>query len=361
MYNIINEEKIEFEVIDYPICLTKVRYGDEACSGIITKIDIPMSDEQLEELSDTEACKIVIEIFKYSERLYAGMCLLEVPVTKQLAKIFMKTNLQNNRTMKKKNFNKIKKAVEDNRYESTGDAAKFTVEGQMGDGNHRITAISESEGAEEVPILQLLYGITLLQLKHVDTGNSRSMGDRMQILSALDTPGCAIPASTYKVASAIMSLVYFFFNNEVSFLKAPSHVQEDLADYISQLMTQNKSLCIEASRFGSFASRTKKWGGSSIIGFCYYIIVDAHPTIGKRFFHDLRFQEGLPRNSPVNYLGDRLMKNKDAGKLTEGQKNHKVVHYTFQAFKAYRENNNRPRYLWKKDDSKTLQLVIDCI
>jgi len=360
---IVEEKEFTCEVSDYPIFIKRITYADEDNAiGKITEVDIPFTDSDIENLPVVDAENIVIEIFKFSDSLYAGMKLLEIPMTRTLAKVLCKTNMKNNRNMTKKNFEQIKDAVETNKFKSAGDPVKIRKDGNLGDGNHRINAIAASDASSEseVPILQLLFGITNEQLKYVDIGRSRSMSDRMQMLGVLEGGSVAkVSGNIYKISSMAMSYVYYFYENTQSFLKAVSHVNKDRVEQLASIMEDNKDLCIESAKFGS--KHNKEWGNVSVLAFCYFMIVDSDGELGREFFARLHDKVGLPINSPITYTCKRLTSNKTAGGITEERRRHNIMHFIFQAFKAFKEGRCRKIYRWAKTEAETRDVIVSCI
>lgn len=359
----IGEEEFITEVSDYPISITRKEYKIEPeieTRGYITIIDIPFTPADIENLLMDDAKAIVIEIFKYSKCLYAGMKMLEIPMTKTLAKVFSKTNMKSNRTMTKRNFEIIKYAVDSNKFKSAGDPIKFTTDGSLGDGNHRINAIANSKESDEVeiPILQVLFGVNNEQLKYIDIGRSRVMKDRMQMLGSLHSLSYKANANIYRISSMAMTFVYYFYENGHSFLKARSNVNKDLIEPLDELMRSNAELCIESAKFGA---RHKEWGNSSVLAFSYFMILKYHPVVGKEFFDRMEDGVGLPLNSPVKYTTDKLSKNKMAGSISDEKKCHKIIHYTFQGFKEFKEGRFKQYYKWRKKETETRDIIVDCL
>lgn len=101
-----------------------------------------------------------------------------VSVTPEMAKQWLDTNAKNNRKLRKGIVARYASDMIKNRWQVTGEAIKFAVDGRLIDGQHRLNAVLLSKKTIQVAVVR---GLPADAMKVLDTGQSRSAGDALTI------------------------------------------------------------------------------------------------------------------------------------------------------------------------------------
>lgn len=117
----------------------------------------------------------------FEKKLNAGIVL----VTPEIADEWLSTNIENNRTIKPNVWKKYAADMKSGHFGLNPDAVAFNDNGQLFNGQHRLTAIVKSG----VPALVFaVFGFPMSddQLLNVDTGNRRTAVDNLEISGCTD-------------------------------------------------------------------------------------------------------------------------------------------------------------------------------
>ena len=99
-------------------------------------------------------------------------------IDKQLATDYLATNFENNRKVRSSSVSKIVEDIKDGNFHLSWDCLAFNEEGQLVNGQHRLSAVIEAD----IPCLfYVLRNIDHSTVKHFDIGNKRSQADRISV------------------------------------------------------------------------------------------------------------------------------------------------------------------------------------
>lgn len=99
-------------------------------------------------------------------------------IGKELATQYLATNFENNRKVRSSSVSKIVDDIKDGNFYLSWDCLAFNEEGQLVNGQHRLSAVIEAD----IPCLfYVLRNIEHSTVKHFDIGNKRSQADRISV------------------------------------------------------------------------------------------------------------------------------------------------------------------------------------
>lgn len=101
-----------------------------------------------------------------------------VDVTPELAQMWLATNTDQNRKISKPTVNRYANDMILGKWLVTGEAIKFNQQGQLMDGQHRLSAVLASRKTVQMCVIRDLNADTMLV---IDTGKSRTAGDALTI------------------------------------------------------------------------------------------------------------------------------------------------------------------------------------
>lgn len=113
-----------------------------------------------------------------------------VPITPALAKVWLGHNIRN-RSLRVDYVNDLAGRIERGEWEMTGEAIKFSVNGALLDGQHRLSAIVKS--GVTVPMM-VMRGIAESAQDHMDTNRARTAADMLGLHGYANTSTLAAAA-----------------------------------------------------------------------------------------------------------------------------------------------------------------------
>jgi hypothetical protein len=106
-----------------------------------------------------------------------------IDVSPDLARTWLSTN-SNNRNLRKKLVDQYARDISEGRWLDTGEAIKFSMSGQLLDGQHRLHAIAK--GTQTVRLL-VVTGLPDAAMVAIDSGAKRTAADAMRLLGHKNT------------------------------------------------------------------------------------------------------------------------------------------------------------------------------
>lgn len=131
-------------------------------------------------------------------------------VTPMLARQWLKTNIENNRSIRRSDVESYKQMIKAGRFTLTPEGISFNTAGKLIDGQHRLTAISEGVHAVWMIVWR---NVPDSVMAHLNTGRQRSLAD---VITVTKTVGADIPAR-HMVTRA--SVIYDLHNPATRMLK----------------------------------------------------------------------------------------------------------------------------------------------
>jgi hypothetical protein len=208
-----------------------------------------------------------------------------VKVTPVMAAHILEKNDQN-RAIRQDHVDRLARDMKHGRWMINGETIKFTKDGKLLDGQHRLYAVLLSD---ETIDFEFVEGLPDDAMATIDTGRARGMQDVLKI-------------GGHQYASEIAAVLRWWYNYEkkgISFKRSVSH--RELLEVLERRDELN-TLVPESITY----SRAKRLLTPGIWGFVYSGAMATSPTMAKQFAEALDGGTGLTKGSPVLTLRERM-------------------------------------------------------
>lgn len=237
-----------------------------------------------------------------------------VVITPQLAKEWLESNMQVQRTVSSAATGMIARLIKENRWRLNGATIVFNDLGQLSDGQHRLASCVKS-GKSIIAIV--VWGIREDAFPTMDTGRVRTGADAVRasgISNSAWISGAANLLLRYKRGEPLHS-------NQNGFRAAPIEIEEALRNWPG--LTEGVA---PARRLG-------KLGGSpASAAFCFYVFHCIDPDDAAFFFEKLATGENLHKGCPILALRTRF--------INQSVTRYDYVPLVFKAWNAFRKREH---------------------
>lgn len=221
-------------------------------------------------------------------------------ITPEFARIMLEHN-EDNRNIRPAKLEQIKSDMKAGRFQFNGDTIKFSKDGKLNDGQHRLKAIFETNKSQK---LLVVFGVERDSRTTVDIGATRTVGDHMAVQGW--------PYATTIASVARMCIGYE--RAEGKGFTRPSEISVgEIIDRASNDQLLQECASYAASNTGKF----KNFGSQGVVGFCFYQFSKRRPLEAKTFIEGVRTGANLNEGSPIRLLRDKMM---NSPRLTKVQK-----------------------------------------
>lgn len=221
----------------------------------------------------------------------------------------------------------------------TGETIKFAEDGTLLDGHNRLQAVIL---AGKPVMLEFRFGLDYNSYKEMDSGNKRTLPQRLMILGYNYT----------STLSSVIKALYFYDKGLIPFSRGRMHIiktsntlmTKDDAFYIEYLETEHPSL---SDYITSYGQATFKPITNTMCSFLYYLL-RKNDNI-KIFLDKVKTGIGIvTKDDPVYALRTQLEKTDKDGNAIYGTPYEKVL----LMYKAYQEFNigKKRRHYYRIDD-----------
>lgn len=239
-----------------------------------------------------------------------------ITVTPDLAQIMLEQNLEN-RKIRSAKLEQIKSDMNAGRFEFNGETIKFSKEGILNDGQHRLQGIIETNRPQD---LLIAFGLDRKSRYTVDTGAARSTADHLALQGW--------PYATTISSVARMVIAYERMNKN-----AIGRTSDISVGAVTE-RANNDSLLQECATYAAMNStKFKGIAKQSIIGFVFYEFAQKHPKKAKTFMEAIRTGIGLTEDDPARSLREKLLMSPRLSKV-------QTIECFFRAWNAW--VNNQP-------------------
>jgi hypothetical protein len=214
-----------------------------------------------------------------------------VKVTPVMAAHILEKNDQN-RTVRQDHVDRLARDMKNGRWVINGETIKFTKNGKLLDGQHRLYAVLLSDVTVD---FEFVEGLDDEVMATIDTGRARGMQDVLKIAG-------------HQYASEIGATLRWWYNYEkkgISFRRSVSHAE--LLEVLGE-MDELNSLVPEAISYG----RAKRLLTPGIWCFVYSGAVRVNAEKAKAFAEALDSGAGLEKGNPALTLRERMAANQAA-------------------------------------------------
>lgn len=211
-------------------------------------------------------------------------------VTPELANILLEHN-EKNRKIRPVKLAQLKDDMNSGRFKGlNGETIIVSKDGKLNDGQHRLTAIVETNKPQDMLIV---FGATRDSRDTVDTGAARTASDH---LSVQDWP----------YAAAIASVARLTLSYERSGKKLIGRQGEISTANVVRRAATDVLLQECAAWSNANYSKMKRFAKGPIVGFCFYQFAILRPKEAKTFMEAFKDGANLNSESPIHVLREYL-------------------------------------------------------
>ncbi len=261
-------------------------------------------------------------------------------ITPKVAMDMLKRNVSN-RKLSKAHANFLAKEMMIGNWTFDGQPIRFSEAGGLLDGQHRLTAIVESDSTQKFLVVT---GINSEAFAVMDTGKNRSGGDVFSINGVKNPNSCA-------AATKIILLHHNGRNSTRGGLKGrvkPSNT--DLINYfnehkdIEQLVADSNNLYLSFQKILSL----------SVIAGYKYLMAERDVVASEDFWRKVCTGLGLEEGSPIIALRNKLMQDKMSKASLPATEKKAII---FKAWNAYRKGEKVQFLRWNKENESFPELI----
>lgn len=214
-------------------------------------------------------------------------------VTPAIAAEMLKRN-GNNRPINEGQVTQLARQMEKGEWLFDGQPLRFGKDGRLLDGQHRLTAVIQSDTTQTFSIM---HGIDAAAFKVMDTGKLRSTGDIFQIEGI----------KNYAQAASITRMIYLHTNKMFFGIgRAMTPTNQQLLEFylkqdgIDKYVTHSKPLY----------THFKKALNSTVIGALFYLMAKKDVKQAEEFWNKLCTGLSLEEGSPIHYLRNFILEDR---------------------------------------------------
>lgn len=205
-------------------------------------------------------------------------------ITPQIAEVWLARNTSNRR-VRKYTVKKYARDIAAGNWDLNGESLKFSTEGVLLDGQHRLMAIIEAGKAIESDVR---FGLPPSAYKNIDTHEKRRYADVLDIKNI----------SNSTIVAAALKTVYFYELQQYGSLGHGSVTNEELDDVL-----EDNPTIIESVHYGTI---TRKLIPKSVATGLHYLATKSSKVHADNFFNQLASGLGMMPDTPIHLLHKRL-------------------------------------------------------
>lgn len=238
-------------------------------------------------------------------------------ITPEIAEAMLARN-SNNRNLRPKLVEAYAKDMAKGNWQFTGEAIKFSEDGVLQDGQHRLAAVVKSGRTVRMLVIRGLSGQAQTVM---DTGAKRSSADALRLNGEMNV-------------AVLASLAKMVITDGARLATSVSTTD------IMRAVEADPSIRWVASRvFIEPLNCLRRLTSPSAISYAYWRLHKIDPYATAEFFTKLATLVNLPEGSPILALHRRLLAHERTG---DGRaQRREVVTYIFMAWNAWRRNETR--------------------
>jgi hypothetical protein len=242
-------------------------------------------------------------------------------ITPQLAKFLMTRNISN-RPICKNNIKYLKQQALSGNWKFSGEPIQIDTEGNLINGQHRLTVIIELEKA--LPLL-ILSGFKNEIFSVLDTGKKRQGAD---VLAILGVKNSAMVSAAIRIVNTVEDNSY----NSVAGLSYRNFSNQDVLNFYLKHQEIEKSGEVGMAYY----KHCKKMLSPSLCGAFHFLLTKIDETMANEFLSQVCTGIGLRVDSPTTALRNRLLTSSTTVKqrLTQVE----IIKLIISAWNKYRNN-----------------------
>ena len=205
-------------------------------------------------------------------------------ITPEVAEVMLRKK-NTNRTLKLSQLNRIKRALEQERWEINGETIIFDHAGQLIEGQHRLKAVVESGYTIRTLVVR---GIDRERFKTMGQGSKRTAGDILGIQGVKNSRNIA----------AALRWVYRY-EHDMMMNAHPNVTDDELADTITEHEAIIESL--------SFGVKAHSLAAPGMVTALHYLCSQRDKALANHFFWTFATGEHLEKGDAILVLRDRFL------------------------------------------------------
>lgn len=246
---------------------------------------------------------------------------------------WLKERNSHNRPLKESHWMKLAVDMLEGNWMYNGDSIRFSSDGVLLDGQHRLMACVEAK----VPLeTNVTFGLDSASMATIDHNRSRTAGDQL----ALD----GVPNSNQ--AAAIAALIIIHRKHGIQRMSHATLTPTKMQVNAECMQDWRGTQAIQQAIHASTAIGTKLGVANRFIGFCYYEFARQNKTLADKFFQQLESGLDLSKDDPVYHLRERLASNKGAKARLNSME---VLALIIKAWAAFRDGRSVRNLRWRSD------------
>jgi hypothetical protein len=253
---------------------------------------------------------------------------VRVTVTPQQAKAWLENNTHN-RSMRELHWMSMALDMLEGRWKYNGDAVRFSADGTLLDGQHRLRACIEAQVPFETDVV---FGLDPAVMDTIDIGRARRASDVVTLNGGENSGINAVCAC----AAACLVLIH---------QKHGLH-RVQCAD-VYPTKTEISSFVLAHPRLGQIAGHAAGLGRHlappRVMATCYYLFSEQNAELAEQFFNDLAEGTNLSRKSPIYHLRERMVANRGSKRKMQLIE---ILALFFKAWMAYRDQKSVDLLRW---------------
>lgn len=213
-------------------------------------------------------------------------------ITPHLANEFLKRN-KTNRPLSRSWVYELRNRIVCGQWQYNGETIKFDENGDLIDGQHRLSAVLLSDRPIKSAVIRKLPHIAF---ETIDDGKKRGASDVLSIYGE----------KNYTSLASLLRLIHLYENNNKTLPKrrGNSLPNQEAIKILNKHPEARQSATFAASYVGRFKYATK-----TTVSFCHWLFYKISPKDTDRFFDALATGVGLEKGSPVLLLRDKFIYN----------------------------------------------------
>lgn len=266
----------------------------------------------------------------WTSNLVPGVEFEVVMLTPELAQEYLNKLPERQRTQSSRTIDRYASDLLADQFPFTGDPIRFNVDGELIDGQHRCTAVVESEVATPILVIRNLHADLI---RFFDGGRTRRFPDDLRISGYPNHTSLA----------ALTTRVWHWEHGNYGYMGVPyvqNAIYANTAPTRAQLWTTLKAHqeLVEAVTHGSRAHTYLPNAPTSVTSFLWWLLGTADVDAREKFFFELiDGSEGNGPDYPINVLRRQLTRRMNPNEEREG---HVWVAYFIKAYNAWAEGRS---------------------
>lgn len=250
-------------------------------------------------------------------------------ITAEMSRRWLRMNIENNRPVNNDRVNQYARDMKAGNWKENGDTIKFTEDGQLIDGQHRLNACMQAG----VGFWSLVaYGVKKDAFVTIDRNQSRTTAQVLHLKTGI---------GDYNNVAAVIAWLWRFRDGIMMATRQPTSIEaEEILEKHQQI---NDSVCAARRVRLKFHA-----GPMSAIAICHYLFTRQDATLAEAFFDALATGANLREVDPVYQLRQRIItaQTSTAKKLTT----YELIALYFKAWLAEKEQRTMHQLRWNVNE-----------